>query len=340
MGPMKDIDRYRRQSLFAPLGREGQERLRSARVVVIGCGALGTNALNLLVRAGVGRVRAVDRDIVETHNLHRQVLYDEQDAKLGKPKAEAARDRLAIVNSEVIVEARVADLTPRTAFSLLSDVDLIVDGTDNVETRYLINDFAVKNSVPWIYGGAIGATAVTMAIVPGGPCLRCLWPDPPAPGTLPTCDTAGVLPSAPAVAGALQASAAMRILTGRAPAAHLLQVDVWELEPASIRVRRQENCPTCGLRRFDFLDAKATSWTTNLCGRSAVQVSPAEPVQLDLERLARDWAKLGEVTPRGLYLEFDVDGRQMLVFADGRVIVKNTADAAVARNLVARYLGT
>lgn len=336
---MSGFDRYQRQALFAPLGAAGQARLGAARVAIVGAGALGTHLVNLLARGGVGFLRVIDRDVVEWTNLHRQVMFDESDAREGRPKAEAAAAAVARFNAEVAVEPRVADLSPRNAAELLAGVDLILDGTDNVETRYLINDFAVKTGVPWIYGGAVGSTAVACAFAPGGPCLRCLWDDPPPPGSLPTCDTAGVLPSAPALAASLQAAWAMRALAGDAIEPWLVQIDVWDGQTARVRVRKRDDCKTCVRGAYEFADAKATSWTTNLCGRGAVQVSPPEAAPLDLAALASRFAPLGEVRRKGLYLEFDVEGHTLMVFADSRVIVKNTTDPIRARTLVARYLG-
>ncbi len=250
------MERYAAQILFAPLGREGQKRLLAARVAVVGCGGLGTNIINLLVRGGVGNLRVIDGDAVEETNLHRQVLYYESDAKDGVPKVEAVLRRAAKINSSVRIDARVARLVPENAEELLSGVDLILDGTDNFETRYLINDFAVKNRVPWIYGGALGSQAACMTFVPGGPCLRCLWPDCPPTGTQPTSRDTGVLPQAPAVAGAFQAASAMRLLAGHAPSEHLIQMDVWDQAVARLHVKKNARCPCCAEGVFDFLQKK------------------------------------------------------------------------------------
>jgi adenylyltransferase/sulfurtransferase len=332
-------NRYERQELFAPLGRAGQEKIRRAGAVVVGCGALGTNAVSILLRAGIGRLRIIDRDIVEFSNLHRQVLFTEADAHDGLPKATAAARHAAAVNSECVVDAIVADLAPRNVGALLSGVDLILDGSDNVETRYLVNDFAVKTGAPWIYAGAVGSTAACMTFVPGGPCLRCLWHDPPPPGSLPTCDTAGVLPSAPALAAALQAAAAMRLLAGHPPSDRMTQIDVWDGEAASVRVPKNSECVACGKSRFDFLDAKSTGAAASLCGRNAVQVSPPPDSPFDLEAAAARLGKIGRVERKGFYLEATIDGAALLVFPDGRVIVKHTSDPARARSLVSRYIG-
>ncbi|MCZ7583570.1 MAG: ThiF family adenylyltransferase [Deltaproteobacteria bacterium] len=332
-------NRYSRQTLFPPFGEEGQARLRDARIAVVGCGALGTNIVNLLARAGVGYLRVIDRDIVELSNLHRQVLFDEDDAREGRPKAEAARLHAARINADVTVDARVADLTPRNAEDLLADAELLLDGTDNVETRYLVNDVAVKTARPWIYGGAVGSTAVAMAFVPGGPCLRCLWPDPPPPGALPTCDTAGVLPPAPALAASMQAAAAMRLIAAGDAPPYLLQWDVWDAEAARLRVPKRDDCPACAARNFAYLESGAASHAATLCGRNAVQISPPDAVTLDLDAVRARLAGVAEVRPRGLYIEAAVEGQTLLVFPDGRVIVKDTTDPARARTLVSRYIG-
>jgi molybdopterin-synthase adenylyltransferase len=332
-------NRYARQILFSPLGSEGQERLRRARAAVVGCGALGTNIVNHLLRGGIGFLRVIDRDIVDWTNLHRQVLFDERDASEGIPKATAVARHAASINSEVTVEAFVEDLTPRNALRLLENVDIILDGTDNAQARYLINDFAVKNSTPWIYGGAIGATAVSAAFVPGGSCLRCLWPDPPVPGALPTCDTAGVLPPAPALAASLQAAAAMRFIAGAGASDRLLQIDLWNREASSVRLVKKTDCPTCGKNIYEFLEAKATNSTTVLCGRDAVQISPPEDCDVDMEALAHRLEKVGEVKRRGPCVETAVEGCTLLIFPDGRVLVKNTGDTARARSLVSKYVG-
>lgn len=336
---MDVTDRYSRQLLFPPLGGDGQERLLRAFVAVVGCGALGTNIVNLLARAGVGFLRVIDRDVVELSNLHRQVLFDEEDARQGAPKAEAAKKHIKRINSTIEVDARVVDLVPRNIGRLLEGADLILDGTDNVETRYLINDHAVKNRIPWIYGGAVGSTAACMTIVPQGPCLRCLWPVPPPPGSLPTCDTAGVLPSAPALAASLQAAAAMRLLAGKGHESLFIEMDVWDAQHAAIKLVKDPNCLTCAQGRYEFLDAKASSWTTNLCGRSSVQVTPAREMLLDLETLAGRISRVGRVQKKGYYLEALVGEDALLIFPDGRVIVKNTTDTARARTIAAKYVG-
>ncbi|MCI0588977.1 MAG: ThiF family adenylyltransferase, partial [Planctomycetes bacterium] len=283
-------ERYSRQIRFAPVGPAGQERLGRASAVLVGCGALGASLADLLVRAGIGRLRIVDRDFVEASNLQRQTLFSEADARDALPKAEAARRRLSAVNSAVPVEAAVADVHPGNAEELLGGADLLLDGTDNFSTRYLLNDFAVERGIPWVYGGAVGASGLVLAVMPGlGACLRCLFPEPPPEGASPTCDTAGILAPAATLVASLQAAAALQILTGNGPAAcrDLRQVDVWEGTIRSIRVERREDCPACGERRFEYLRGERGSAVATLCGRDAIQLSPAAQRELDLEALER-----------------------------------------------------
>ncbi len=249
-------DRYKRQIKFHPLGKKGQRRIEKSRVAIVGCGGLGANILNLLTRAGVGFIRVIDGDKVEAGNLHRQPLYTEKDVIAGSFKAQVAVKRAAQFNSEVKLEARVARLEPKNVEDLLSGVDLICDGSDNFLTRYIINDFAVKEKIPWIYGGAVGSGAACMAFTPQGPCLRCLWPEIPKKGRLPSGATHGVLPPTPALAASLQAAAAMRVLAGYDAPERFLEVDVWEFRQASITVKKNPECVACGKGVYEFLDVK------------------------------------------------------------------------------------
>jgi adenylyltransferase/sulfurtransferase len=336
-------DRYSRQARFAPIGAAGQERIRAARVLVVGCGALGSVAVDLLARAGVGHLTVVDRDLVELSNLQRQLLFDEADAAAGTPKAVAAAAAVARINSEVVVHPVVADVTPDTVEALLEGVDLVLDGTDNLETRFLLNDACVKRGTPWIYGGAIGSTGLCMTVIPGEtPCFRCTFPRRPPPGALATCETAGVLSSTVAVVAALQFTEALKLLVGdRASLARgLVALDLWanHQERATVRGPIPE-CPCCGQRRFEFLEARATSQTAALCGRDAVQVSPAHPGRLDLTSLGQRLAAVGPVTATPYLVRASVDGHELTVFGDGRAIVKGTGDPAVARSLYARWVG-
>ncbi len=335
------LDRYARQLGLREIGARGQQKLAESSVLLVGAGALGTHQAELLARAGVGRLRIADRDFVQLDNLHRQSLFDEADAEARWPKAEAAKRRLAEINRDVTVEALVVDVTARNVERLLDGVALALDATDNAETRYLVNDACVKRALPWVYGGAVGTTGAVMSVRPGGgPCLRCVFPDPPPPGTLLTCELRGVLNTLPAMVAALQVTEALRLLVGDPPrATHFIAIDLWEESFRPVRVERAPGCPCCAERRFDFLEAGETSSATSLCGRNAVQITPASPACLDIDALAERLGQSGEVTSNGLLLTLGVGTHELVVFPDGRAIVRGTNDLAVARSLYARYVG-
>ncbi len=332
--------RYSRQIRFAPWGEEGQRRLGAARVAIVGCGALGSFQAEAMARAGIGMLRLIDRDFVEWSNLQRQFLFDEMDAKEAMPKAAAAARRLAKVNSEVVLEPMVADLTPSNASDLLENIDLILDGTDNFETRYLINDFAVQQSIPWVYGAAVGSYGLKLAIIPGRTaCFRCVYPEPP-PGAQPTCETAGVLGTVTATIAALQVSDALKILAIGADSLkpRLTTVDVWsgeirQLEPPA----RDPACPCCYGLEFVHLNG-ARRAPISLCGRNAVQIHErARPV--DLHDLALRLGALAPVRSNEFALRVTLDPYELTVFQDGRAIVKGTTNVGIARSLYARYVG-
>jgi adenylyltransferase/sulfurtransferase len=336
-------ERYSRQVRFAPIGPEGQERLRTSSAVLVGCGALGASIADALVRGGLGRLRIVDRDFVDASNLQRQTLFDEEDAREGLPKAEAARRRLVRVNSQVEVEARVEDLHPGNVGALLDGFDLLLDGTDNFATRYLLNDVSVSRRIPWVYGAAVGSYGLSMPVLPGvTACLRCVFPDPPDAGTSPTCDTAGVIAPVVGVVSSLEVAFALKILAGRMRPedAMLHHADVWEGEFRSVRVDRREDCPACGQSRFDFLHGKEGVPAETLCGRDAVQIRPARGVRLDLARLEERLRGAAEILARNPYvLHFRAEGREAAVFLDGRTLVRGTQDAALARAFYRRFVG-
>jgi adenylyltransferase/sulfurtransferase len=340
-----ELDRYRRQVRFAPLGEEGQRRLLAARVLVCGCGALGSVAADLLVRAGVGFVRIVDRDFLEADNLHRQVLFDEADVAEELPKAVAAARRLGKINSSVTVEPAVADVTAANIRALGDDVDAIVDGTDNFETRYLLNDFAVATGKPWVFGGCVGAEGQVLAILPGEtPCLACLMPEPPPAETQPTCETAGVIGPIVSVIASLQTAEALKILSGNRDAVNrrLTIVDLWRNDLRSIgvsRLRGEAGCRTCGQRDFPWLDGRRGVAAVSLCGRNAVQLAAAASGAVSLAELAAKLRSVGRVSANAYLLRLDVDKYRVTVFADGRTIVGGTADVAEARVVHARYVG-
>jgi adenylyltransferase/sulfurtransferase len=337
-------DRYSRQILFDRIGEDGQERLREACAVIVGCGALGSVSASILVRAGVGTVTLVDRDAVEASNLQRQFLYDERDLRELKPKALAARDHLAAANSEVRVRGVVADLSPDNAVEILKDATLIVDGTDNFETRFLINDVSVRHGIPWIYAACLGSYGVTMNILPGETaCLRCLLEAPPDPGSTPTCDTAGIIAPAVSMIASFQSAEALKYLSGRRDdmSDALLSVDVWTHEVHRVEVPKgggRRRCATCDGLEFEYLAGKGTR-TTVMCGRNAVQVTPSERGRLDLGALATRLRSAGSVESSEYLVRFSAGGCAMTIFPDGRAIIAGTKDAAAARAMYAKFVG-
>jgi molybdopterin/thiamine biosynthesis adenylyltransferase len=337
-------NRYSRQTRFAPFGPEGQERLGQSTAVIVGCGALGTVQAALLVRAGVGTLRLVDRDYVEPSNLQRQVLYTEADAEAAMPKAEAARRHLLAANSGVAIEAHVSDLDATNADELLGGAAVILDGTDNFETRMLINDFAVRERIPWIYGAAVSSYGIAMPVLPGEPpgetaCFRCVYPDAPT-GAQPTCETAGVLGPVTSVIGSIQAMEALKILAGRAASVRrkIFTVDLWTGPVREISMPpRDADCQTCGRREFIYLENKRRA-PVSLCGRNAVQIHERRR-PLDLIALANRLEGLGSVRANEFALRFHDGEHEMTVFPDGRAIIKGTTDPGVARSIYSRYLG-
>ena len=335
-GPVRE--RYSRQILFPGMGEAGQLRLLDARVAIAGCGALGSFQAGALARAGVGFLRLIDRDYVELSNLQRQWLFEECDAEQALPKAIAAARKIAAINRDVRAEPAVADLTASNIGDFFDDVDLILDGTDNFETRYLINDYAVERGRPWIYGAAVGSYGITMPVVPGRTaCLRCVYPDPPA-GVQPTCDTAGVLGSVTALIASLQVAEALKLLCGGEPARKITTVDVWSGEIRQVAQPAPSGlCPACGRREFPYLNATARA-PISLCGHNAVQIHERSR-PLDLRDLAARLKPLGEVRSNEFALRFETPPYLLTVFPDGRAIVKGTTDAGLARSLYARYIG-
>jgi len=310
---------------------------------VIGCGALGTVIASSLVRAGVGYVKIVDRDYIELSNLQRQILFDEEDIARGLPKAIAAADRLRRVNSQVQVEPLVADVNAMNVEQIINDVDLILDGTDNFEARFLINDASVKHGIPWVYGAATATYGMSMVIVPHQtPCFRCFLTEMPVPGTVPTCDMVGVLGPAVSIVASLQVIEGLKLLMGREEELHgrLIYLDAWNGELERIAVDKgATSCPTCDLGQFEFLEAREGSYVTSLCGREAVQVNLRRGVQVSLPQLAARLESVGEVSYNAYMLRFGVDQYELTLFPDGRAIIKGTADESLARTLFARYVG-
>ncbi|MBL8850270.1 MAG: ThiF family adenylyltransferase [Planctomycetaceae bacterium] len=339
------LERYQKQILFAGIGEAGQQRLLRSSVLLVGCGALGSVIADQLGRAGVGRLRIVDRDFVETSNLQRQVLYDEQDVADQLPKAVAAARKLARINSTVRVEPVVADVNRHNVLELMRGMDIVLDGTDNFETRFLMNDAALELGVPWINGGCVGSHGQVMTIIPGRTaCFRCLIPAAPQAGATETCDTAGVLASAVNVVSSLQVVDALKILTGQSALIDnvLTVVDVWDGTHRRLKLgdlSQTSGCPACQGGERAWLRGEAGSQSTILCGRNAVQLAPAGNEQLSLEELANRLRPLGAVSTNAYLVRFSVAPYEMTVFKDGRAIVKGTEDPAVARSLYARYIG-
>ena len=333
-------EKYSRQVLFRGIGRAGQEKLLSSRVAIVGCGALGSYQAAALVRAGVGELRIIDRDYVEESNLQRQSLFEENDAAESLPKAIAAETRLKRANSQVCVRGIVADLTSSNAASLLAGVDMLLDGTDNFETRYLLNDWSVQQATPWIYGAAVGSYGITMTVIPGKtPCLGCVFPEQPS-GVYPTCDTEGILNSAASAVASIQVTEALKLLVGDGASLHgkLLSFDVWEnrfhaLEPGPASA----SCRTCGRREFTYLTANG-SRPVKLCGRNSVQIHERK-VPLDFAALESKLKQCGTVRANRFVMKFLVDSYEMTIFSDGRAIIKGTENTRVAQELYARYIG-
>ncbi|HJS74552.1 MAG TPA: type I 3-dehydroquinate dehydratase, partial [Vicinamibacteria bacterium] len=340
------VRRYSRQILFPGIGAAGQERIRRSSVLVVGAGALGSIAAEVLVRAGVARLRLVDRDYVDESNLQRQSLYDEHDLAEGLPKAVAAQRKLSAINGEVGIEAKVEDVHAGNVLGLLDGMDLLLDGTDNFETRYLLNDASIRTGIPWIYAACVGSYGMSFVVRPGAtPCLRCLLEEEPPPGTSPTCDTAGVIAPAVHAVSAFQLAEALKILSGRTEAltGAVLSLDVWEGKSDSFRPgRKRDDCPACALGKLEYLAGAAESQTLTLCGRNAVQVRPARPAALALEGVAARLRESGEATDvivNAYLLRGKLAGREIVLFPDGRAIVQGTEDPAEARSLYARYVG-
>lgn len=336
--------RYSRQTLFEPIGPTGQARLADARVVILGCGALGSVSASTLVRAGVGHVTIIDRDFVEESNLQRQVLFDEADAREMVPKAVAAERRLARINSSIAVRGIVADVNHSNVETLIGDADIVVDGTDNFETRFLLNDACVKHGRPWVYGACIGSFGLAMAIIPGEtPCLRCVVQAPP-PGATPTGDTSGIIGPIVNLVSSIQCTEALKVLTGQphlvVPA--LISIDVWDLRLQRLNVRPLRDlgeCPCCSRQQYEHLSAAQSSQTTTLCGRDSVQISFPGGHVVDFEAIGRRLSTVTAVQRNAFLLRCRLDRYDFTLFRDGRAIVDGTSDTAVARGLYARYIG-
>lgn len=335
------LNRYSRQTIFPEIGVEGQKKLGNSFAVIIGCGALGTVIASALVRAGIGKVRIIDRDFIEYHNLQRQILFDEEDIKNNLPKAVAAERHLKKVNSEIEIEGIVSDVNYQNIERLVQGADVILDGLDNMETRLLINDVSLKQDIPWVYGGAISSQGMSLTIIPHQTaCYRCMVNGVSPGGAVLTCDTAGVIGPAPGIVGNVQTAEALKILVGTDKINHNLFVfDVWNTSYSLLQVIPRPDCPACH-GHYEFLDGKYSTKTTSLCGQNAVQILAPNLMHISFEDLGRRLHPLGSVDYNEFMFQFKVDSTEILVFPDGRAIIKNTNDEAFARGIYAKYIGT
>ena len=336
-------ERYSRQILFSGIGKEGQRRLLQSRALIIGCGALGSAHAESLARAGVGKLRIVDRDFVEASNLQRQTMFTERDADERIPKAVAAANHIREINGDIEVDSKIADVNHSNIERLVDDCDVVLDGTDNFATRYLINDACVKHEINWIYGAAVGSYGVTMTIRPHQTaCLRCVFEEAPPAASAPTCDTAGVIMPIISVVAAVQMTEALKLLTGQTEDLHgaLMQFDVWRNEWRKINPGPPSpDCQTCAVGRFETLEATSGDFAAVLCGRNAVQISPARAGQLNFEELAERLRVTGEVKFNDYLLRFRTGDFELTVFQDARSIIRGTNEITTARSLYAKYIG-
>jgi len=336
-------ERYSRQILFNGIGEEGQRRLRQSRDLIVGCGALGSAQAESLARAGVGSLRIADRDFVEASNLQRQTLFTERDALERLPKAVAAANHIGEINRDVAVEPEIVDVNHSNIERLVKDRDIVLDGTDNFATRYLINDACVKHEINWVYGAAVGSYGVTMTIQPHRtPCLRCVFEEAPPAASAPTCDTSGVIMPIISVVAAVQITEALKLLTGQDESLHhsLMQFDVWRNEWRKIDPGTPSpDCPTCGLASFTTLEATAEDFAAVLCGRDAVQISPAQSTRINFEQLAERLRVTGDVKFNDYLLRFRTGDFEVTVFQDARSIIRGTSEIKTARSLYAKYIG-
>ncbi len=341
----KKLDRYSRQILFDGIGEAGQRRLGDARVAIIGCGALGTVIANNLARAGVGHLTVVDRDFVEESNLQRQILFDEEDVRNSTPKAVAAEKKLRQINSQIEVKGVVMDVNYANIEDLIRGATLVMDGADNFETRFLVNDACVKHGIPWIYGACVGSYGLSMVILPREtPCLRCIFETAPPPGMSPTCDTSGVIAPIVNIIASFQCMEAIKLLTGAKDKLnrHLLSMDVWDdrFERFKITGRRElADCPCCVHDRYEYLTAEGASQTTTLCGRNSVQISFPKGQKINFNEVSGRLANVGRVTSNPFLIRCAVESYEVTIFKDGRAIIEGTKDPAVAKTVYAKYVG-
>jgi adenylyltransferase/sulfurtransferase len=331
-------DRYCRQIILKNINEEGQEKLAKSNIMIIGCGALGTTIANNLVRSGIGQLKIVDRDIVELNNLQRQNLFNEKD--IGLPKSLVATKKLEKINSDVTIEAIVDDVNHTNIESIIKNSDIVLDGTDNMHIRFLINDACVKQNIPWIYGGAIETYGMTMNIIPKKtPCFRCIIPELPNAGSLPTCDTVGVINSIPTIIASIQSTEAIKILLKKDVNKDFLMYDIWNHNFQKIKIKKKNDCKCCGKHNFEFLKAKKKETMISLCGRGAIQITPASQMKISLNELAEKLEKLGNVEMHNVVLRFKLPNYELNIFRNGRVIIIGTNDMNTAKSLYAKYIG-
>lgn len=335
------MKRYEKQILFAEIGDEGQKRLKTSKVIVIGCGALGTVICNSLVRAGVGHIKIVDRDYIELSNLQRQTLFDEKDIADNLPKAIAAKKKLELINSEIIIESDVIDVNSKNIEKLCKGMDLILDATDNFNIRYLINDISIKLDIPWIYGGVIGSTGVLSPIIPGKtPCFRCFMPDLPSSGSIETCDTVGVLNGITNMIASYQSTEALKILTQKTKnlIKGLLYIDIWDNNFEVVNLSKKDKCKACSDNNYEFLNRKEED-AVHICGKNSVQVNPLNK-EISVEHIIYKLKAIG-VNPQknSFFIRFEIDDIIFTLFYDGRAIIKNVTDLNKAKSLYSKYIG-
>lgn len=331
-------DRYSRQILLKNIQSDGQEKLEKSHAVVIGCGALGTTIANNLVRSGIGHIKIVDRDIVELNNLQRQNLFDEDD--IGLPKASTAAKKLGKINSNIKIEYMVDDINHKNIEHVIKNMDVVIDGTDNMLVRFLINDACVKHGIPWVYGGAIETYGMTMNVIPHKtPCFRCVIQDLPDAGSLPTCDTVGVLNSIPGIIACIEGTEALKILLKKDINRDLLMYDVWSHDFHKIKIKKRKDCECCVRHNFEFLNAKNKETLISLCGSGAIQITPAKSSKISFEELAEKLQRLGDVYIHEVVLRFRIPGYEFNIFRNGRTIITGTNDKKIAKSLYAKYVG-
>lgn len=339
------LERYVRQAAFYGIGNQGQKKLLEKAAVLVGCGALGCTSANLLIRSGIRYLKIVDRDYIEKSNLQRQSLFDEDDIRKNLPKAVAAQQKLQKINSEVQTESVVADLNPSNIDYILGNTNIVIDGTDNFETRFLVNDYCVKKGIPWIYGACIGSTGLTMNIIPSKtPCLRCVLENIPPFGTTETCDTDGIIAPIASMIASVQVAEALKVLTDNLDTLRkgLLKIDLWRNEMRMLHteeIRGKIDCMACKQHQYEFLSREKYSIATSLCGRNAIQILHHNGSNLNLEKLALRLRALGDVSSNNFLLRFKVDAYELTVFPDGRSIITGTTDASIAKTLYAKYIG-